>query len=551
MKALIVDGYVDEPALLGVPPYVSTYPRYIAGVFLHTGFEVEYLTIDQIRKAPQWPDLSKFDYMVVIAGLSVSGHYLGGTPLTFTELQRLITSSSSPQKFVVGPIGLGYTLKGGTTALSAQLEAEVLPSRNLRYLWNRITGRPFEGSEYQLIDLVAPIGAEIVKKHPRFPNIICELELSRGCERRDGFCSFCTEPIIWGRFECRPLKGIIKEAEALSKVGVKAFRFGRAANIFAYHEREGKPDPEAFEELFREIARLQPEVLHCDNANPAYMCQHRKVVERMLETIVRYNTPGDVLSFGVESFDERVRHLSNIQGGVEEILEAIKMVNAVGSVRVEGVPKLLPGINILGGLYGEDENTYEINYRWLRKILDGGLLLRRINIRQVMVFPSTSLYRMLGRKRRLNHSVFKRFKERVRSEIDLPMMKKVFPFGATLRGIYLEKSEGKLTYGRQLGSYPVLVGVPSWKERDGKKVDVVVVDHGPRSVTGIIKDRNLNGAEYEELVAIEGIGKKRAERIIFSRPFRSWREVEKVVDDVVVLERLKKVFTLEGEECCS
>jgi len=196
MKALIVDGYVDEPALLGVPPYVSTYPRYIAGVFLHTGFEVEYLTIDQIRKAPQWPDLSKFDYMVVIAGLSVSGHYLGGTPLTFTELQRLITSSSSPQKFVVGPIGLGYTLKGGTTALSAQLEAEVLPSRNLRYLWNRITGRPFEGSEYQLIDLVAPIGAEIVKKHPRFPNIICELELSRGCERRDGFCSFCTEPII-------------------------------------------------------------------------------------------------------------------------------------------------------------------------------------------------------------------------------------------------------------------------------------------------------------------------------------------------------------------
>lgn len=65
MKALIVDGYVDEPALLGVPPYVSTYPRYIAGAFLHAGIEVEYLTIDQIREESRWLEPSEYDYMVM------------------------------------------------------------------------------------------------------------------------------------------------------------------------------------------------------------------------------------------------------------------------------------------------------------------------------------------------------------------------------------------------------------------------------------------------------------------------------------------------------
>ena len=28
LEVTIVDGYVDEPAHFGVPPYVSTYPRF-------------------------------------------------------------------------------------------------------------------------------------------------------------------------------------------------------------------------------------------------------------------------------------------------------------------------------------------------------------------------------------------------------------------------------------------------------------------------------------------------------------------------------------------
>ena len=37
--ALILDGYVDEPTCLGVPPYISPYVRYLAGVLHAHGFD--------------------------------------------------------------------------------------------------------------------------------------------------------------------------------------------------------------------------------------------------------------------------------------------------------------------------------------------------------------------------------------------------------------------------------------------------------------------------------------------------------------------------------
>ena len=55
MKALIIDGYVDEPACLGVPPYLSPYPRYIAGALRERGLpekDIHYLTIDTLRENP-------------------------------------------------------------------------------------------------------------------------------------------------------------------------------------------------------------------------------------------------------------------------------------------------------------------------------------------------------------------------------------------------------------------------------------------------------------------------------------------------------------------
>jgi len=49
MKFLILDGYTDEPAGLGVPPYIGMYPRYAAGVLYKFKHDVDYITIDKLR----------------------------------------------------------------------------------------------------------------------------------------------------------------------------------------------------------------------------------------------------------------------------------------------------------------------------------------------------------------------------------------------------------------------------------------------------------------------------------------------------------------------
>src|SRR4030042_872437 len=46
IKRTILDCYTDEPAGLGVPPFIGVWPRYAAGWFEE---EPTYLTIDDIR----------------------------------------------------------------------------------------------------------------------------------------------------------------------------------------------------------------------------------------------------------------------------------------------------------------------------------------------------------------------------------------------------------------------------------------------------------------------------------------------------------------------
>ncbi|MDH4215018.1 MAG: radical SAM protein, partial [Candidatus Thorarchaeota archaeon] len=80
-RVALVDGYVDEPTCLGVPPYVSTYPRYISGAIWtkSPSTEIVYHTIDQVRTSftnaqHLW---AKTDLIILIAGMIVPGKYVG------------------------------------------------------------------------------------------------------------------------------------------------------------------------------------------------------------------------------------------------------------------------------------------------------------------------------------------------------------------------------------------------------------------------------------------------------------------------------------------
>ena len=52
---LIIDGYEDEPAAFGVPPYVGFHIRYICGVLEEKGINYEYCPIDSYRIDPPSP----------------------------------------------------------------------------------------------------------------------------------------------------------------------------------------------------------------------------------------------------------------------------------------------------------------------------------------------------------------------------------------------------------------------------------------------------------------------------------------------------------------
>ena len=46
---LVIDGYEDEPAAFGVPPYVGFHIRYLCGVLERENIAYEYTTIDAWR----------------------------------------------------------------------------------------------------------------------------------------------------------------------------------------------------------------------------------------------------------------------------------------------------------------------------------------------------------------------------------------------------------------------------------------------------------------------------------------------------------------------
>jgi radical SAM superfamily enzyme with C-terminal helix-hairpin-helix motif len=226
----------------------------------------------------------------------------------------------------------------------------------------------------------------------------------------------------------------------------------------------------------------------------------------------------------METADPEVVQKNNLKAGTEDVFRAIQVVNEEGGMRRDHVPELLPGLNFVCGLAGETEKTYDLNERFLALVRDEGLLVRRVNIRQVMPFEGTPAYtnNTLGKHDRR----FRAFKEFVRQNIDLPMLQRVYPIGTVLREVRIEVS-GELSFGRQMGSYPILVGIPLRLARR-TIIDAVIVDWGMRSVTAIPVPVEINTLSASALKWLPGVGKKKTAAVIAKRPFKTLEEYQKI-----------------------
>ena len=476
----ILDCYTDEPAGLGVPPYLGTYPRYIAGSLEETPY---YITIDDLRafkknvsdkriKPSQKTDITTYNLtknfknikqvlentteLIIIAGVHTPGKYLSAVPGTLKEIINL-TRDLRCKKTLTGPAVYGTSVEGGKFFEKADL-------RN----FNQIKDFQFN---YEEIKDFAVKGADIIKQIPGLR--IIELETARGCSRKI-HCSFCTEPLK-SRFYVREKKDILEEVKAFDNLGITHFRLGKQSDYYSH--------PEATE-IIKEIReKFDPKVLHIDNVNPVNVLSEKGI--EITRAIVKYCTEGNVAALGAESFDPEVVKQNNLNSSPETTYEAVRILNKYGKERgYNGMPKFLPGINILFGLIGESKETNEHNLRWLKRFLDEDLLIRRINIRQVDIFEGTQLYNTIGNKFiKKNKKYYWKWRNQIRQEIDFHMLKKIVPEGVILKNVRTEIWDGKTTFARQIGTYPLIIGIKQRLEL-GRFIDVKVKSHMLRSIVG-------------------------------------------------------------------
>jgi radical SAM superfamily enzyme with C-terminal helix-hairpin-helix motif len=542
---LVLDGYEDEPAAFGVPPYVGFHIRYVCGVLEQHKVDYTYMTIDQWRLTSQQQReelLRSTDGFVCIAGAVVPGRYIRGTPISRKESTELIRLLPSNIPALFG----GWAVRGwkqqGWLPLRSNLFLAVQDTdATLNGFLNKGTWK-HERRNAEEWTTWAQLGAKskAVTEHPdlgteeRKGPLTYEVEVYQGCVRFKRGCKFCIEPKkgipIW-----RTPDDIIKEVKLAHDSGVQHVRLGGMTDTYTYMAEGVKdleypiPNPEPIAKLLhglREDDRLG--ILHTDNGNPSIIAENIEPSTEITKTLVETLSDGAVLSFGLESADPSVHAANWLNCDAQQLKSALRLINQYGRERGErGLPKLLPGLNFIAGLNGERPETYDMNLNLLRELRSEGLLLRRINIRQVEGEGFQEI----------PQAEFKQFKSAVRESIDTPLLQELFPLGQILRDVHWETHDGRtrlpvhlteehtgtsihgragLTFGRQIGAYPILIGVQYHIPLESSS-NIMITGHGARSITGVEVGLDIDSVTEKQLEAIPGIGKKAAWNLISAR----------------------------------
>lgn len=542
---LILDGYEDEPAAFGVPPYVGFHIRYVCGVLEQHKIDYSYMTIDQWRLTSQQERedlLRTTEGFVCIAGAVVPGRYIRGTPISRKESTELIRLLPRDIPALFG----GWAVRGwkqqGWLPLRSNLFLAVQDTDATLNQFLKNGTWKHERRNAEEWTTWAQLGAtsKAVTHHPDLGTdekkgpLTYEVEVYQGCVRFKRGCKFCIEPKkgipIW-----RTPEDIIREVKLAHDSGVQHVRLGGMTDTYTYMAEGVKdleypiPNPEPIAQLLhglREDDRLG--ILHTDNGNPSIIAENIEPSTEITKTLVETLSDGAVLSFGLESADPSVHAANWLNCDAQQLKSALRLINEYGRGRGErGLPKLLPGLNFIAGLNGERPETYDMNLNLLRELRNEGLLLRRINIRQVEGEGFQEI----------PQSEFKQFKSAVRETIDTPLLQELFPLGHVLRDVHWETHDGRtrlpvhlteehtgkhihgragLTFGRQIGAYPILIGVPYHIPLESSS-NIMITGHGARSITGVEVGLDINSVTEKQLEAIPGIGKKGAWNLISAR----------------------------------
>ena len=196
MRALLLDGYTDEPSCLGVPPFMSTYARMAYGAIESAGADAHYATVDQWREGAV--DLHRYDLVAAMRHVAVPGKYLRGMPASDRELATIGEAIRGE-----GIVSLGIR-RGETPRTIADSYYAVAEGDPDAFIYDVVSGErpsgrkrtPGEREEWLLR------GAKACESHPDFGGpLIAEMQMYRGCVRQfTGGCSFCIEPLLASKY---------------------------------------------------------------------------------------------------------------------------------------------------------------------------------------------------------------------------------------------------------------------------------------------------------------------------------------------------------------
>ena len=154
-------------------------------------------------------------------------------------------------------------------------------------------------------------------------------------------------------------------------------------------------------------------------------------------------------------------------------------------------------------------------------------MIRRVNIRQVEGEGFQEI----------DDENFRSFKTSVREEFDGPLLKEMLPVGTILNDVWWEAHDGRtrlprhlgpesrdpsihgkagITFGRQIGAYPILVGMNYLAPLETYS-QIMVTGHGARSITGIEIGQDWRTVTEKQLTAIPGISSKGAWNLVGTR----------------------------------
>lgn len=377
-------------------------------------------------------------------GCFVKYEYVSAEPPTFNEIKDILKNlKNSGNKILFYALGRNDLPKGViSNTIPSNVFDKVYFGNTYNYFLN-FKGNHFIPNYDQLSD-IAIASADILSQINR--PIIFEIETATGCNRNPG-CTFCIEGLRGLPIQYRSIESIIEEIKSLYQLGARYFRLGRQPNFYSYMDS----NPESIERLLKEIREECPEIktLHIDNASPHNVATDDG--EKITQAIVKYCTSGNIAPFGIESFDDNVREKCNLNGTVDEIHKSIKVINKYGLERGEdGLPKFLPGINIIYGLDGQSNETLKINLSNLKEILNSDNLVRRVFVRKL-----TSPYgEQFDNYQKSDIEEFEMWQKTIEEQFSLPILKKVYPVGLEVKNLRMEMYKDGNSILRGMGTCP-------------------------------------------------------------------------------------------------